>query len=78
MASSLTLLAMTAEGVAPRCSTTGRYPPRMRGIQSYAPFDLIMDASDYWVARSSRAMTAGRAARHGLTFQTAKTVMASP
>jgi hypothetical protein len=40
--------------------------------------DLIANAWDYRVARSSRAMTAGSVARHGFTFQTAKIVMASP
>jgi hypothetical protein len=36
-----------------------------------------MNVSDYWVARSSRAMTAESVARHGFTFRTAKFVIAS-
>jgi hypothetical protein len=52
--------------------------PRARGGTSNTRRRVsISGACDYWVARSSRAMTAESGARHGFTFQTANHVIAS-
>src|SRR5665213_2777351 len=48
---------MTARSV-PHSTRAPRRPPRKRGIQYAAASRSIADAREYWVARSSRAMTA--------------------
>src|SRR5882672_1580059 len=44
-------------GNALRCSIVGRHTPRKRSIQYAATLRFIIGALEYWVARSSRAMT---------------------
>jgi hypothetical protein len=39
------------------CVTSGRHHPRKRVIQYSGAFVFIIGALEYWIARSSRAMT---------------------